>query len=156
MAILDMSNSAARLSISARRVRWGWLGFTVAPLAVAYCRSWGYSVPLLTCPIRHLTGIPCPTCGMTRSFIAVAQGDLYQAVTYHLFGPILFIGFSVAAIHIILELLTMKQIKTFYVSVVCSRRFLLLCLIALLTYHAYRLFQLANAGELYLDFSGFP
>jgi hypothetical protein len=93
---------------------------------------------------------------MTRSFIAIAQGNLSQAVTYHLFGPLLFVGFVIATIHLTLELLLMKQIRALYVSVVSDRRFLLLGLTTLLTYHAYRLWQLANSGELYPNFAQSP
>lgn len=35
------------------------------------------------CIIRTLSGIPCPGCGMTRAWLAVLQGDLCQAFTYH-------------------------------------------------------------------------
>ena len=29
----------------------------------------------LICPFREFTGVPCPLCGATRSFVLVAQGD---------------------------------------------------------------------------------
>lgn len=144
------------LSRSARRVRWAVLGGVVTPLVGAYCYGQGYRMPLLTCPVLHLTGIPCPACGMTRSFTAIAQGNLSQAVTHHLFGPILFAGFVIAAVHITIELLLMRQIRTSYISTVGDRRFLLLCLMATLTYHAHRLWQLANSGELYTGFVQSP
>jgi hypothetical protein len=30
---------------------------------------------LSACPLRALTGVPCPSCGATRTFVAVAGGD---------------------------------------------------------------------------------
>lgn len=44
---------------------------------------------LWRCPVRQLTGIPCPTCYLTRSVLATLQGDLDQALHWHAFGPLL-------------------------------------------------------------------
>jgi hypothetical protein len=144
------------LSTGDRRIRWGFLGGSIAPIAGAYLYSQGYRVPLLQCPILHLTGIPCPTCGMTRSFMAIAQGDFGLAVQHHLLGPIVFAGFVGAAIHIAVELLADRRIRAFYVALVGDRRFLLLCLATALSYHAWRLYGLANSGNLYTAFAQSP
>lgn len=44
---------------------------------------------LWRCPLRQLTGIPCPTCYLTRSVLATLRGDLPQALEWHAFGPVL-------------------------------------------------------------------
>jgi hypothetical protein len=36
--------------------------------------------PALVCPLRALTGVPCPLCGMTTSVEATLQGDPGAAV----------------------------------------------------------------------------
>ena len=36
----------------------------------------GISVP---CPVRYLTGVLCPGCGITTLFLSVAHGDLHSA-----------------------------------------------------------------------------
>ena len=45
------------------------------------------------CPIRRLTGRPCPGCGMTRALSAALHGDLRRAWRYNrlvlVVGPIL-------------------------------------------------------------------
>jgi hypothetical protein len=144
------------LSTGDRRLRWGFLGGSIAPVAGAYLYNQGYRVPLLQCPILHLTGIPCPTCGMTRSFMAIAQGDFSLAIQHHLLGPIVFAGFVGVAIHIAVELLTARRVKAFYGVMIGDRRFLLLCLAIALSYHAWRLYGLANSGELYTAFVHSP
>ncbi|WP_207662140.1 DUF2752 domain-containing protein [Clostridium sp. AM58-1XD] len=47
------------------------------------------------CPIRYVTGIPCPGCGMTRAFLSLLSGHVREAFSYHpLFWavPVLFYG----------------------------------------------------------------
>lgn len=44
--------------------------------------------PIL-CPFRLLTGVPCPLCGMTRSWVYLAHGDVEASVTSHPVGPLL-------------------------------------------------------------------
>jgi hypothetical protein len=47
------------------------------------------------CMGRMLTGLPCPTCGMTRSFCALGRADLAEAVRRHSLGPLLYAAFAV-------------------------------------------------------------
>jgi len=42
--------------------------------------------PGLPCPLRSLTGLPCPACGMTTSVKAVERGDLAAAWAANPFG----------------------------------------------------------------------
>lgn len=44
------------------------------------------------CTFRAVTGRPCPSCGMTRSWNAMAHGRLREASAYHLMGPITFVA----------------------------------------------------------------
>ena len=47
-----------------------------------------------TCILRSATGLPCATCGMTRSFCAIGRGDLGTAFAQHPLGLVLY-GFLV-------------------------------------------------------------
>ena len=52
--------------------------------------------------MRALTGIPCPTCFLTRAISAALTGDLDSALDWHLFGPVIaavLVGWSVVSIH---------------------------------------------------------
>lgn len=40
----------------------------------------------LPCPLRTLTGVPCPFCGMTRSVTAVVHGDVARSLVLNPFG----------------------------------------------------------------------
>ena len=51
------------------------------------------------CPMRRVTGVWCPTCGMTRAVGWLAHGDLHESLRYHPLAPLLLIeGAVVAAI----------------------------------------------------------
>jgi len=43
------------------------------------------------CPFRRLWGIPCPGCGLTRSFVAFAHGCWSDAFRFHLLGPAFYV-----------------------------------------------------------------
>jgi hypothetical protein len=40
------------------------------------------------CMFKHIAGIPCPSCGSTRSIIAFAHGDFGNALYYNPLGLI--------------------------------------------------------------------
>jgi hypothetical protein len=64
-------------------------GLGLAGLMAALAgRNWGVlPLPLWSCPIRQLTGVPCPTCYLTSSVLAALRGDLAGALRLHAFGP---------------------------------------------------------------------
>ena len=55
------------------------------PLAASFRVGDAYLLPVLpahgglVCPLRTLTGIPCPLCGMTTSVVATSRGRLGEA-----------------------------------------------------------------------------
>ncbi len=50
----------------------------------------GKMPPISQCLLSEVTGVPCPLCGMTRSFCAAAKGRLAEALAWHPLGPVLF------------------------------------------------------------------
>jgi hypothetical protein len=52
-------------------------------------------LPGWPCPLRALTGIPCPTCFLTRATSAALTGQLGDSVRLHAFGPLLAVGLLV-------------------------------------------------------------
>ncbi|MEJ6481948.1 DUF2752 domain-containing protein [Nostoc punctiforme UO1] len=103
----------------------------------------GYRVRFLVCPIQHLTGIPCPNCGMTRSFMAIAQGNLLEALAKNLFGPLLFASFVIVAVHITLKLVKKRRITAFYCHPVKQRKLQIIGLFILLIYYFLLLYKLS-------------
>lgn len=101
-----------------RLLRWGILIGCLMPVVGAYLYSWGFRLMDGTCLFQQWVGFPSPSCGMTRSFTAIARGDWLTALSYHAFGPLLFGAFLLTAIHTSFELLTGKTYKPWYQSMV--------------------------------------
>jgi Protein of unknown function (DUF2752) len=71
----------------------GVAGLGAAGAAVAYQAALGGEGLFLPCPLRALTGIPCPLCGMTTAATGLASGDLGAALAANPF-VLLLAGFT--------------------------------------------------------------
>jgi hypothetical protein len=54
--------------------------------------------PPLACPLRSLTGIPCPLCGMTRACVAAVHGHVAQSLAFNPMGIVLLVLATVALV----------------------------------------------------------
>jgi hypothetical protein len=65
--------------------------------------------PIL-CPLRAVTGIPCPSCGLTRALAHLEHGHLAEAVRSHPFSPLVFLLVLALAAMLAFELATGKVV----------------------------------------------
>lgn len=74
----------------------------LAMISASFFLSWLTSRPFIqgtlhqgvflpVCLFKHLTALPCPSCGLTRAMIQIAQGDVVEAMRYNLLSVPLFI-----------------------------------------------------------------
>lgn len=68
----------------------GWLGAALwmTPAGDVLATPSGETLPTL-CWIRATTGHQCPTCGLSRSFVAFFHGEPGDAFRFHPVGPLL-------------------------------------------------------------------
>ncbi|BFM39148.1 DUF2752 domain-containing protein [Synechocystis sp. LKSZ1] len=114
-----------------------------------------YSSPLF-CPFKALTGIPCPSCGLTRSFTALALGDLPSALSYHLFGPFLWLTCGLLLVQSLWSLFSQKPLVFRWVPWHWPATVQLGGAFTVLIYHLLRLRPLLISGELGQQFSQSP
>jgi len=76
-------------------IEFGIIYGLIALLALSAARF----LPVLTvapsCPFKALTGLPCPTCGSTRSIVHLAHGNFTAALAMN---PLICILFTAAVI----------------------------------------------------------
>jgi hypothetical protein len=65
---------------------------------------------LVLCPLRAVTGIPCPSCGLTRALAHLERGHLAQALKFHPFSPLILLLALALFILILQELVIHKSI----------------------------------------------
>jgi len=58
------------------------------------------------CIMKHTTGIPCPSCGSTRSVQAILQGNFSQALHWNPLGFLLILGLFTLPAWIFYDILT--------------------------------------------------
>ena len=51
----------------------------LAGVIVAACVALAHAFGVTLCPMKRLFGVPCPTCGTTRAFAELLQGDVSGA-----------------------------------------------------------------------------
>lgn len=144
------------LSFNAQGKRFLYLAIALFPIVASFLLNRGVPVPTWACPLMKLIGIPCPAWGLTRSFLAIARGDLHRAIAYHWFGPVVFFGFLVAAIHLLFEIVRNQKINAFYITVLRRPSVQISLYLVVLGYHMTRLMDLADSGELYTSFIQSP
>ena len=109
-----------------------------------------HSGPVL-CPVHGLIGLPCPTCGITRAFCALVQGNFLGALEWNaLVVPLAFL-FVAGPIVAGLEILAGKAYG-FYRSVLYSTKIAERFAAVVIVYHLARCAVWLASGTLRHDF----
>ncbi len=108
-----MTPSASIRVVTARRLpRWpmpvvlGVVAWAAAMGAIAALSQW-LGQPIVTCPFKRMTGLPCPTCGASRGMLALLHGDVLAA---WLCNPLVFTAGAVAVFALALRAATGRSV----------------------------------------------
>lgn len=89
------------------------------------------------CPIKMVTGFPCPSCGITKSIVSFYEGNIAESIAYHILGPVV-VFFSLFTI--VLLAVEIKTRKDYFNQYLYHRKTAYGLAIFLGVYHAVRLF----------------
>lgn len=62
--------------------------------------------PTEVCMIKHLTNVPCPSCGSTRSILSLTKGNFIEAANINPLGYVVAFVMLLAPVWIILDVAT--------------------------------------------------
>ncbi len=62
------------------------------------CWIW-LGLPTMICPFHAITGIPCPTCGITRAFSSLFHGDPREAFLFNPLGLSVLLGIAIYLVY---------------------------------------------------------
>ena len=81
-----------------------WLAYWLHPRAAGYGTHQDLKLP--PCAFLSQTGYPCPSCGLTTSFAALAHGQIGKSLLAHPCGIVLFAGVVALGLAGLAELVT--------------------------------------------------
>ncbi|HJZ41881.1 MAG TPA: DUF2752 domain-containing protein [Bacteroidales bacterium] len=74
--------------------------------------------PIEVCLIKHVTDIPCPSCGSTRAALSLLHGNISESLVINPFGLIIVLLMTVAPPWIFYDLVTRKDtFQKYYISI---------------------------------------
>lgn len=108
-------------------IRGAWVGIAAAAAVLAMSRFFFHTV----CPTVMVTGFPCPACGLTRAFRALAAGHFAEAFSIHPFiypiaGMVLFL--------LVWRYYFQKSLRPFV-------KYMILLIVAMVIYYVYRMIR---------------
>lgn len=103
---------------------------------------------VVLCAFRGVTGLPCPGCGLTRSFCAMGKGELARAFEFHALGPALFAAACAYWARAVAAVAGSHAVVRRFDSLVARARLPLVALVLLCAVWAANIALLGARGEL--------
>lgn len=88
LSLLQTLRTPVLAPILAQRV----LARTIIGAVALHLIGSAFGVSLWLCPVREVTGIPCPGCGLSRAAILLLRGQWRQSWQMHAYAPLLFLA----------------------------------------------------------------
>jgi hypothetical protein len=137
------------INIKSKRKIYGIIGAFITLMVPFFLLFFNQSNHLETdqslCPLKMLSGFPCPGCGITKSLVYFYEGDLYKSLYYHILGPFV-IAFCVVTILVLsTELVTQKE---YFTKLLFNKKLAYGLAIFLASYHFIRIIYFINNNSM--------
>ena len=97
------------------------------------------------CPLKMLTGFPCPGCGITKSLVYFYEGDIQKSLYYNIFGPLVILFCLATIVVLVTELITKKE---YFSKLLFNKKLAYGLAIFLATYHFIRILYFINKNSM--------
>jgi hypothetical protein len=97
------------------------------------------------CPLKMLSGFPCPGCGITKSLVYFYEGDLQKSLYYHIMGPFVILFCIVTIAVLLTELITKKE---YFNKLLFNKKLAYGLAIFLASYHFIRIIYFVNNNSM--------
>jgi hypothetical protein len=142
-----MSQRTAFLPVSSvlsdRKLAFVLAGATVLQVALVSLKLPGWQ-----CPILHITGVPCPGCGLTRAIMLLLQGEVLASIRFHAFAPIFLVAIMLVALTAVLPKSLVQPVISGTEVLERHTRFTVIVLTGLILYWLARLLDLSAFVQL--------
>ncbi len=78
-------------------------------LMLTYHRTFSLALEPGVCLFKRVTGVPCPSCGSTRSVLSILKGDFLAGILLNPFGIIIVLILLVFPVWIIYDVLSRRD-----------------------------------------------
>lgn len=128
------------INIKSKRKIYGIIGAFITLMVPFFLILFNQNTHLETdqslCPLKMLSGFPCPGCGITKSLVYFYEGDVQKSLFYHLFGPLVIAFCIVTIVVLTTELITQKE---YFTQLLYSKKLAYGLAIFLASYHFIRI-----------------
>ncbi|HQZ25009.1 MAG TPA: DUF2752 domain-containing protein [Flavobacterium sp.] len=128
------------INIKSKRKIYGIIGAFITLMVPFFLILFNQNTHLETdqslCPLKMLSGFPCPGCGITKSLVYFYEGDVQKSLYYHLFGPLVIAFCIVTIVVLTTELITQKE---YFTQLLYSKKLAYGLAIFLASYHFIRI-----------------
>lgn len=97
------------------------------------------------CPLKMLSGFPCPGCGITKSMVYFYEGEVLKSLSYHLLGPFVIVFCVVTIAVLSVGLITKNE---YYFELLFNKRLAYNLAIFLGGYHFIRILFFINTNSI--------
>ena len=144
-----MTSTSYTINTQSKRKIYGIIGALITLMIPFFLLFFNQDNHLETdqslCPLKMLSGFPCPGCGITKSLVYFYEGNIQKSLYYHILGPLV-IAFCVVTIIVLsTELITKKE---YFNKLLFNRKLAYGLAIFLATYHFIRIIYFINTNSI--------